>query len=94
MDNKKLNSTLQTVNLIAKTALQTGKRIREIKPQVQAFVEQYPGARLEYFELVDSQNLNVLETVEQSTRPIICIAGYVGEIRLIDNMFVDPSTRP
>lgn len=80
--------------LQAKTALHKGKSIHEIKPQVQAFVEQYPGVRLEYFELVDSENLNALESVEQSTRPIMCIAGYVGEIRLIDNMFVSPSNLP
>jgi len=75
--------------LQARTALKNGKTVGEIKPQVRAFVEQYPGVRLEYFELVDSKNLNVLESVEQSILPIMCIAGYVDEIRLIDNMFVN-----
>ncbi|HET9487182.1 MAG TPA: pantoate--beta-alanine ligase [Chryseosolibacter sp.] len=74
--------------LQAKTALRAGKSIREVKPQIRAFVEQYPGARLEYFEVADSKNLNLLENVEQSAKPIMCIAGYVGEIRLIDNMFI------
>ena len=78
--------------VLAKGALQQGKSIHEVKPKIRAFVEQHSGVRLEYFELVDSKNLNVLENVEQSGRPIICIAGYVGEIRLIDNMFV--STPP
>ena len=74
--------------LQAKDALQAGKSIREVKPQVRTFVEQYSGARFEYFEVVDGQNLNKLENVEESKQPIMCIAGYVGDIRLIDNMFV------
>ena len=73
----------------AKSARKAGKNIREVKPEVRAFVEEYPGVRLEYFELADSKNLNILENVQQSIKPIMCIAGYVGEIRLIDNMFLD-----
>lgn len=50
--------------------------------------------RLEYIELVDSKNLKSIRSVEEAERPIICIAGYVGEVRLIDNMFLDlPSTK-
>lgn len=45
--------------------------------------------RLEYLELVDSKNLNPIASVENAERPILCIAGYVGEVRLIDNMFLD-----
>ena len=75
--------------MLAKNALKAGNGISEIKPRVRAVIEQYPDVRLEYFELVDSKNLNPLENVEQSNQPILCIAGYVGEIRLIDNMFPD-----
>jgi pantoate--beta-alanine ligase len=51
-------------------------------------VEARPGVSLEYFELADSTNLNQLERVNGSDRPILCIAGFVGEVRLIDNMFL------
>ena len=73
----------------AKAALRKGDAMNIVKANAQEMVESYPQARLEYIELADSQNLNLLENVEQSTRPIICIAGYIGEVRLIDNMFVD-----
>ena len=73
----------------AKTALLEGKSLNEVKKMVRTMVESTPEVRLEYFELADSKNLNLLENVEQSGRPIICIAGYVGDIRLIDNMFLD-----
>lgn len=61
----------------------------KIKSEVKAIVERIPGIKLEYFEIADSENLTLLENVESSKRPIMCIAGYVGEIRLIDNMFID-----
>jgi pantoate--beta-alanine ligase len=72
----------------AKVQLKEGKSLADVKEKVQYTVED-AGVTLEYFELVDSKNLNPLEYVGQSMRPIMCIAGYVGEIRLIDNMFPD-----
>jgi pantoate--beta-alanine ligase len=74
--------------LHAKTALREGNKLIQIKPRITEIVERYPEVRLEYFELVDGQNLNPLENVGQSKHAILCIAGYVGEVRLIDNMFV------
>ena len=73
----------------AKTAFKEGKKITDVKSKVKSIVEEGPGVTLEYFELVDSKNLNQLENVERSKHPIMCIAGYVGEIRLIDNMFIE-----
>jgi pantoate--beta-alanine ligase len=51
-------------------------------------VESEPEVRLEYFELANRENLNLLENVSGSEKPIMCIAGFVGEVRLIDNMFL------
>ena len=72
----------------AKELLRNGVSLHEVKKVLNAMIEEWPGATLEYFELADSQNLNLLTSVEESRRPIICIAGYVGEVRLIDNMFL------
>lgn len=73
---------------LAAKALQEGTGLGEVKSRVKQFVERHEAVRLEYLELADSENLNLLENVEQSNQPILCIAGYVGEIRLIDNMFL------
>lgn len=75
--------------LQARAALKEGNKIEVVKAKVKANIEQYPDVRLEYFELADSKNLNLLDHVESSEHPIMCIAGYVGEVRLIDNMFID-----
>ena len=73
----------------AKTALLQDKSLNDVKRMVNSRVESTPDVRLEYFELADSKNLNLLENVGESERPILCIAGYVGDIRLIDNLFLD-----
>jgi pantoate--beta-alanine ligase len=61
----------------------------KVKQKVTEITGEKPGTVLEYFEVVDRTNLNVLEIVKGAEKPIMCIAGYVGEVRLIDNMFLD-----
>src|SRR5690606_30234628 len=75
--------------LAAKSTLKGGGTIRRAKEEVKKTIESAPGVTLEYFEVADSKNLNLLENVKQSSRPILCITGYVGDVRLIDNMFLD-----
>jgi pantoate--beta-alanine ligase len=94
--NQRLNSEQrQRANVfykglkMAKTALLEGADLKRVSQNVRETVEAVPDTKLEYFELADSKNLNLLENVEQSDSPIICIAGYVGEVRLIDNMFLN-----
>jgi pantoate--beta-alanine ligase len=72
----------------AKEALREGKLLSSVKAEVKNIVEGAPGTKLEYFEVADSKNLNLLNNVSASDKPIMCIAGFVGEVRLIDNMFV------
>lgn len=73
----------------AKRELKSGKNIASVKMMVKEMVEHHPDIRLEYFEVAESENLNLLHDVDGTKRPIMCIAGYVGEVRLIDNMFLD-----
>jgi pantoate--beta-alanine ligase len=73
----------------AKKALNAGEALAAVKSSVRELVERDEELKLEYFELADSKNLNLLENVKASSQPIMCIAGFVGEIRLIDNMFLD-----
>ena len=65
--------------------------IDAVKSRVKATVESERDVRLEYFELANSRNLKLLSNVSATDQPIMCIAGYVGEIRLIDNMFIHPN---
>lgn len=73
----------------AKDDLRKGKGLTETRDGVRSTVEQYPDVKLEYFEVVDRENLITLANVGQTNNAIMCIAGYVGDVRLIDNMFLE-----
>lgn len=68
--------------------LRNHESVEQVKSIVQTGLSHDPEIRLEYFEVADSENLMPLKTVSESARPILCIAAFVGEVRLIDNMFL------
>jgi pantoate--beta-alanine ligase len=74
--------------ITAKALLIDREPLSEVKATVKRIVEKHPETRLEYIELVDSQNLKGIYNVDEADQPILCIAGYVDEVRLIDNMFL------
>ncbi|RDC65873.1 pantoate--beta-alanine ligase [Adhaeribacter pallidiroseus] len=61
--------------------------LQEIILQVNTFLQQYPGIKLEYFEIVDAETL---QPISDFTRPTaLCLAAYIGNVRLIDNIVVE-----
>jgi pantoate--beta-alanine ligase len=74
---------------MAKESLKSGQGLEFVRMEVKALVEGQPAVKLEYFELADSQNLTPLTNVNDAGRSIMCIAAFAGDVRLIDNMFLD-----
>ena len=68
--------------------LLAGDSIAGIKGLARNKFEAQAGLALEYLEVVNSENLLPLKSVEEADRPILCIAAFVDEVRLIDNMFL------
>lgn len=73
--------------LMASELLQKGESIIPVREKVKQLCEAQPSVRLEYFEWVDTVNLKPVENVSSQT--ILLIAGYVGEVRLIDNLLLE-----
>jgi pantoate--beta-alanine ligase len=72
----------------AKTELQKGIPFKIIEGKIRQMCLAEPGMRLEYFALAETENLNRVDNANLADKPILLMAGFVGEIRLIDNMFV------
>jgi pantoate--beta-alanine ligase len=87
-DQRKKAGILYKTLVHASMLLKNGSAIDEVKKNVQQLFQSDPEIKLEYFEVVDSENLKLLKSVEESTTPILCAAAFVGEVRLIDNMFL------
>lgn len=71
----------------AKKMLQTGSTVQATKKMAEQRCAAAGGVRLEYFELVGTENLLPTEIVTGET--ILLIAAFVGEVRLIDNLKMD-----
>jgi pantoate--beta-alanine ligase len=73
----------------ARILLKKGMPISDVRIHyIHPLFRQDDEIKLEYFELVDSENLTPLKNVEESKTPILCTAAFVGDVRLIDNMFL------
>lgn len=68
--------------------LKNGESVPSVKENLKGTLERDSEVRLEYFEVADSENLKPLKDVKDSVHPILCMAVFVGEVRLIDNMFL------
>lgn len=62
--------------------------INEIKKFIEQLFRKTKNTKLEYFEIVDMYTLKPLTTWAQSSNVIACIAVYVGNVRLIDNIIL------
>ncbi len=76
--------------LIAQNLLQNQqKTIPEIKEEVLSFLENIEGIKIEYFEIVAANTLISLDDISEKTGIALCIAAFLGEVRLIDNLLLE-----
>lgn len=65
------------------------KSIEAIKSEVAQQLQQVEELKLEYFEIADPHTLQPLQDVSGQEEVALCIAAFLGEVRLIDNMLVN-----
>jgi pantoate--beta-alanine ligase len=62
--------------------------VKEVKEYVARQFRKHKHIKLEYFEIVDMYTLQPIKTWAQSNTVIACIAAWVGNVRLIDNIIL------
>lgn len=73
---------------LAKDELLKGVKWFDVKKQIQGLYQTEPSLRLEYFELVKSDTMEVVPALNDRDSHAICAACYIGGVRLIDNLIV------
>ena len=73
---------------LAEEMMKTEKSVAEIRSETEKLVENKEGIELEYFEIVELPEFRICTELEPGFEYGICIAGYAGEVRLIDNILV------
>jgi len=61
------------------------EEIPQVKEAVADYLSRFDLIQLEYFEIVDVKTLQPLAQLNQQASTALCIAAYLGDIRLIDN---------
>lgn len=72
--------------LDAKERLNAGEAIDEVKESVQLEFHALAGFELDYFEVVNIKTLQPIHTIGNEGTTALCIATYLGPVRLIDNI--------
>lgn len=89
--NQRLSPDLrEKASLIYKTLKKAVEKSKnQTVLQVKRFVEERLkelNINMEYFEIVDSDTLQSIKDWQESQNPRGCIAAYIGDVRLIDNI--------
>jgi pantoate--beta-alanine ligase len=74
----------QTLLLARKWTMQLS--VNEVKQAVAEHLADFPQVQPEYFEIVDSHTLQHVQEVGLHEQVSLCIAAYLGDVRLIDNI--------
>lgn len=79
---------------IYKTLREAGNKaaqmnVKELKDWVVEQIDANKFLKTEYFEIVDDENLQPIESWDEPLNKVGCIAVFCGEVRLIDNMIFD-----
>lgn len=70
----------------AQFELLRGKNWFETRRQIENAFEKVQGVNLEYFELIHPESFETYSSFDSNQKSSICVAAFIGEIRLIDNM--------
>lgn len=90
--NRRLNDSQRNTALLFYRALQEasekllkGTSVKIVKKDIAESFRKARDIRLEYFEIADTELLKPISDLKGYREAVLCIAGYVGDIRLIDN---------
>lgn len=81
----------ETAPIIYKTLTSVKKKrntqsIAELNEWAAQQINNVPGMKLEYFEIVDAENLQAIKSLDESPQTVACVATFLGAVRLIDNI--------
>jgi pantoate--beta-alanine ligase len=66
--------------------LMNGESISSVKNKIEEVFAGSPDLKLEYFEMIDTRNFKIIDQIKNENETSLCIAGYLNNIRLIDNV--------
>jgi pantoate--beta-alanine ligase len=93
--NVRLSSENRAIAPVLYQTLQTARNllshmpVNEVKKEILGHLANFTQIQPEYFEIVDSTTLESVQDTRLHKQVSLCIAAYIGEVRLIDNIYVN-----
>ncbi len=87
-EEKQVATQLYQTLLFAQQQYESGVSLSTIKEQSINQFSRHANIRVEYFEAVRMRDFQILEEKMEADVIAFCVAAYVGEVRLIDNIIV------
>ncbi len=84
--NRKHASDLFKALTMAKNKLISGESVDSVRENIIDFFQNRSPIDLEYFEIVRTEDLKTVEKIHTEDEISLCVAGYLGKVRLIDNI--------
>lgn len=81
-------ATIYKILKLAEQAIHNKDNFDFIKKQSEAFLKAIPNSKPEYFEIADAATLQLVSNYEPNHSLVICVALWLGDVRLIDNIIV------
>lgn len=75
--------------LTAKELLLNGQDIQNVIRIAKELFAANGRLQLEYFEIVETDNFESIKEVTNPKRTALCVAGFIGNVRLIDNLLLN-----
>ncbi len=88
-ENRMVATIIYKCLVYAKEELLAGVDWFEVREKVTKRFHDEPLARLEYFELVETDTMVKVNSIESIKESSICAAAIIGEVRLIDNLTIN-----
>jgi len=85
-DKRKNASDLFKALTIAKNKLMSGESVIAVRKNIVDYFQYTSPVDLEYFEIVRTEDLKTVKKIQPGEKISLCIAGYLGKVRLIDNI--------
>jgi len=60
----------------------------QVKTYAEEQLKKIPRTKLEYFEIVNAKTLQPIENWSDCPKRVACVAIWLGDVRLIDNVRV------
>lgn len=91
IEERKVAPIIYNQLINSKKSILEGKNIVEVEKEVIKNLEKLTVFKVEYVQVVDGNSLEKISNINTSNYIVMCIAVWLGNVRLIDNIIIKPN---